>query len=136
VALLELPVEVQYMIASERLNQHELDLLLALKNEDDETINKKARELLAAKKEGRSKAFIRDNKKGKFVEDRRRTKGQIADMIAIMFGMGISGLFARVAAWCAGNISDEDLKSDMIAWMDRTQSNDYTDRGTDGGTNG
>lgn len=131
-ALLELPIEVQYMVASERLNQHELDLLLALKSEDEETINKKAKELLAAKKEGRSKAFIRDNKKGKFVDDRRRTKGQIADMIAIMFGMGISGLPARVAAWCAGNISDEELKSDMIAWSDRAKSNDCIDGGTDG----
>lgn len=132
VALLELPVEVQYMVASERLNQQELDLLLALKSEDDETIIKKARELLAAKKEGRSKEFIRTNKRGKFVVDRRRTKGQIADMIAIMFSMGISGLPARVAAWCAGNITDEELKSDMIAWSDSAKSNDYTNGGPDG----
>jgi len=128
-ALLELPVEVQYMVASERLNQHELDLLLALKDEDDETLNKKARELLAAKKEGRSKAFIRENQKGKFVKDARRTKTQIADMIAIMFGMGIIGLPARVAAWCAGNISDEELQSDMIAWSDCAKSNDSIDGG-------
>lgn len=124
-ALLELPVEVQYMVASERLVQNELDWLIALLNHhDDEVILKKAYELLDAKRTGKIRKFIRENRVGKTVSDTRRTKGQIADMIAFMFSLNINGLPPRVAAWCAGTISDEDLKSDLIEWRDSTRCDD------------
>jgi len=124
-ALLELPVEVQYMIASERLVQVETDWLISLLNRhDDEVILKKAYELLDAKRTGKIRKFIRENRVGRTVSDTRRTKGQIADMIAFMFSLNINGLPPRVAAWCAGTISDEDLKSDLIVWRDSIRCDD------------
>lgn len=123
-ALLELPVEVQYMVASERLVQNELDILLSLKTEDEEVIRRKANDLLDAKKRGESKKWVRENRQGRFVADTRRTKAQVADMIAFMFSLGISGLPSRVAAWCSGNISDEELKSDLIEWADHARCDD------------
>jgi len=124
-ALLNLPVEVQYMVASERLVQVETDWLISLLTyHDDEVILKKAYELLDAKRTGKIRKFIRENRVGKTVPDTRRTKGQVADMIAFMFSLNIDGLPPRVAAWCAGTISDEDLKSDLIEWRDATRYSD------------
>lgn len=124
-ALLELPIEVQYMIASERLVQNELDWLISLlRHHDEEVILRKAQELLDAKRTGKMRKFVRENRVGRTVPDTRRTKSQIADMISFMFSLGVSGLPTRVAAWCAGTISDEELKSDLIEWRDSTRCDD------------
>lgn len=112
--LLDLPHEVQLMVASGRLVQSDLDTVLAYRNDSEKALDV-AQKLLEARREGpdKIKATQRQFHRGRRVKDSRRTKAEIAEMIAYMFDLGIDGLPTRVAAWCAGSLTTVELRSDL-----------------------
>jgi len=115
--LLDLPHEVQLMFASGRLAQRDLDTVLAYRNDQTAALAA-AQRLLEARRESPEKSRVvqRQLQRGRHVADKRRTKAQIAAMIAKMFEGGIDGLPTRVAAWCAGTISTDALLKDIEMW--------------------
>lgn len=112
--LLRLPHQVQLIFASGRLPQRDLDTVLSYKS-DPHAAQKAAQSLLKATLESPAqvKKVRMRLQKGRYVPDSRRRKAEIAKMIDRMFTLGIDGLPTRVAAWCAGTISTENLISDL-----------------------
>jgi ParB family chromosome partitioning protein len=112
--LLDLPYEVQLMFASGRLAQSDLDTVLAYRDDSEKALEI-AKRLLGARLESpdQVKTVRRQLHRGRKVQDRRRTKAEIAEMIAYMFSLGIDGLPTRVAAWCAGTITTAELREDL-----------------------
>jgi ParB/RepB/Spo0J family partition protein len=112
--LLDLPHGVQLMFASGRLAQSDLDTVLAYRDDPEKALDV-AQKLLEARHEGpdKVKAMRRQFHRGRYVKDCRRTKAEIAAMIAYMFELGIDGLPTRVAAWCAGTLTTADLRNDL-----------------------
>lgn len=115
--LLELPYDVQLMFASGRLAQNDLDVILPLRG-IPEVARSFARQLLDARLESPQKVRKLRSKLrfGRHVADSRRTKAEIGKMIGRMFEMGIEGLPPRVAAWCAGGVTDEELLKDLTRY--------------------
>lgn len=113
--LLDLPHEVQLMCASGRLAQSDLDIVLAYR-EDPAKARETAQKLVSAKGESdprKAREARNKLKRGRRVADPKRTKAEIAEMIGLMFRLGINGLPTRVAAWCAGTITTEALMGDL-----------------------
>jgi len=118
--LLDLPLDVQLMFASGRLVQNDLDVVLALRD-DPEAARAAACEILDARLVSPTEARrVRTRlQRGRYVTDGRKTKSQIGKMIGVMFELGIHGLPTRVAAWCAGGISDDQLTADLTRYAVR-----------------
>jgi len=116
--LLEMPEEVQQKAASGLLSAVNLDRIAGEEGPDDQI--RMAREITEARERGKGKFLPGLSKACKRRFQHRRTKAQISRMIAHMFDAGITGLAPRVAAWCAGDVSDEDL----IAEIEREGSAD------------
>jgi len=112
--LLDLPYAVQMMFASGRLAQSDLDAVLPYRD-DPKTAQTAAQRLLEARQKSPAemRKVRRQLHRGRRVSDSRRKKAEIAEMIDLMFEMGISDLPPRVAAWCAGTISTEKLVGDL-----------------------
>ena len=114
VGLLDFPHEIQLMCASGRLTQSDLDTILPYRKDPDK-VREIAGELSEARAAGAAqiKAVQRKLHQGRAVPDSRRKKAEIANMIGVMFDMGLDGLPTRVAAWCAGTITTSDIMSDL-----------------------
>lgn len=122
-ALLDLPLEVQLMFASGRMVQNDLDVLIPMRN-DAEAVRKAAHAILDARLESTHEAVkVRSRlKRGRAVADSRKTKAEIGRMIGRMFDMGIHGIPTRIAAWCAGGVSDEEMIVDLRRYVKRFRS--------------
>jgi ParB/RepB/Spo0J family partition protein len=109
--LLEMPEEVQQKAAAGLLSAVNLDRIAGEEGPDDQI--RIAREITEARERGKGKFLPGLSRacKGRF--QHRRTKAQISRMIARMFDAGIAGLAPRVAAWCAGDVNDEELIADI-----------------------
>lgn len=121
IGALYLPLDIQLMLASGRLLQGDLDTLIPMKD-DPEAARKAAHAILDARLESPNKARrVRETfRKGRYVTDKRRTKGQISKMIYRMFNLGINGFPTRVAAWCAGGVVDEELIDEMAVYAEKS----------------
>ena len=84
-----------------------------------------ALEITEARERGKGKFLPGLDKACKRRFQGRRTKAEISRMIARMFDAGVTGLAPRVAAWCAGDVSNEDLMAEI-----------EHEGNTDGNTNG
>ena len=109
--LLDLPEEVQQKAAAGLLSAVNLEQIAGIEGPDDKI--RMAREIAEARERGGGKFLPGLDQKCKRRFQYRKTKGEISKMIARMFDAGITGLAPRVAAWCAGQISDEDLIADI-----------------------
>jgi ParB/RepB/Spo0J family partition protein len=109
--LLEMPEPVQQKAAAGLLSAINLERIAGAEGPDDQI--RMAREITEARERGKGKFLPGLDKTCKRHFQTRRTKDQISRMIARMFDAGITGLPPRVAAWCAGDVTDEELIADV-----------------------
>jgi len=110
VRLLRMPEAIQQQAAAGLLSQANLTTLAGL-DEIDEQITA-ADEIVAARQRGKGKflpGLDRTYKRRRGV----RSREEINRMIERMLVAGIGGLPTRVAAWCAGQIPDEELLKEI-----------------------
>jgi ParB/RepB/Spo0J family partition protein len=119
--VLRMPEQVQQLVAARRVTLLDLKLLARQVTPEEQI---KTAEAIAASKRGpggrrkSSPEFARSFR-------HRRSKSEINLMIGEMFKAGISGLPTRVATWCAGFITDDELREDIrmeSATKDRGQA--------------
>jgi ParB/RepB/Spo0J family partition protein len=109
--LLEMPEEVQQKAAAGLLSAVSLERIAGEEGPDDQI--RVAREIAEARERGKGKFLPGLSSACKRRFRYRRTKAEITRMIARMFDAGITGLAPRVAAWCAGSVTDEDLIAEI-----------------------
>lgn len=109
-ALLVLPEEVHEFFASGRLAMHEIEVVMRGRTRDEQI--ELAKQTLAAKRDKSTKPIPRRLTRA---FQRTRNKIEINALIAKMFRLGIEPKVsaARIAAWCAGKLSDEEIQADF-----------------------
>ncbi len=109
VKLLRMPEAIQQKAAAGLLSEANLTTLVGIERPDEQI--KAAEEIAAARRRGKGKFLPGLDKTYK----RRGTRapGQINRMIERMLAAGIRGLPTRVAAWCAGQVPDEELLKEI-----------------------
>jgi len=110
VRLLQMPEAIQQKAATGLLSQTNLEMLAGLERADEQIAA--AEEIIAARKRGKGKFLPGLARTYKRRHGSRRV-GEINRMIERMLAAGIVGLPSRVAAWCAGSLSDEELLRDI-----------------------
>lgn len=108
--LLRMPEPVQQKAAAGLLSQANLEKLAGLERPDEQIAA--AEEIVAARERGKGK-FLPGLKRAYKRRSGVRPREEINRMIEQMLTAGISGLPPRVAAWCAGQIPDEELLKDI-----------------------
>jgi len=112
--LLQLPEEIQTMVAAGLLRRADIEILDRIE-EGKEAQIRAAEELVRSHRErkpGRRKGFRPFQKSAKRI-NRVRNREEINQMVSKMLELGITGLPTRVGAWCAGHITNEELTADM-----------------------
>lgn len=111
--ILKLPEEVQQMVAAGRVTL--LDMEMIFREPTDEQRITLARALAASKRGPAKQAYFEDGTKVLRRFRRRRNKAEINDKITKLFELGLQGLPTRIAAWCAGGVSDEEIDQEILA---------------------
>jgi ParB-like chromosome segregation protein Spo0J len=109
--LLRMPEGVQRKAAAGLLSQANLDALAGLDKPEDQVLA--AGKIAEARQAGRGKRLPGVDRRYKRRTSKVRSKEEINHMVERMLSAGIDGLAPRVGAWCAGNISDDDLLKDI-----------------------
>ncbi|MEN6367662.1 MAG: ParB/RepB/Spo0J family partition protein [Thermoguttaceae bacterium] len=115
--LLRMPPEVQQKAAAGLLSQANLYALAGVSREKQVMA---AEQIANARTLGKGKRLPGVESAYKRRNSRVRSKEEINHMIERMLTAGIGGLPPRVGAWCAGNISDEDLWRDVESTLKTT----------------
>lgn len=110
--LLKLPEQVQQLVAARRVTLLDLEIICRKTDQADQI---KAAEALAASKRGRGHKAVFMGEKLERSFRRRRNKAEINGKIALMLNLGIEGLAPRIAAWCAGFVTDDEINADIFA---------------------
>lgn len=110
VALLDLPEEIQQMIAAGRISLTDIEII---KRRADPAAQIKYAQALAASKKGRGHkhAPLASHLTRSF--KRRRNKAEINAMIETCLNLGINLTGTRALAWAAGYLSDADIHLDI-----------------------
>lgn len=110
--ILSVPEAVQQLIAARRVTLLDLEIVCRRKTPEAQI---EAAQALAASKRGRAKNAVFVGEKLTRSFRRRRNKSEINDLISKILNMGIAQhLGLRIAAWCAGYITDEELDADIL----------------------
>jgi len=112
VRLLRMPEAVQQKAAAGLLSPANVEMLAGLETVDEQI--EAADRIVEARRRGKGKFLPGLTRTYKRRYGSRRAE-EINRMIERMLAAGISGLPPRVAAWCAGHISDEDLLAEIAA---------------------
>lgn len=120
--LLSMPDDVQQLVAARRVTL--LDLEAIARRETPEEQIAAALAIAASKRGQGRKACVADSTLLRSFR-RRRNKAEIDGLILRLLDSGIGGLAPRVAAWCAGRVTDEELEEDIQAERNRTDSRSY-----------
>lgn len=108
--ILQMPEPVRQLVAAKRVTILDLQIIARRKTPEEQI---KTAEALAASKRGPGRNAVFQGTPLTRSFRRRRVKSEINAMISEMFVAGINGLPTRVAAWCAGCISDDELREDI-----------------------
>jgi ParB family chromosome partitioning protein len=122
--LLEMPEEVQQWAAAGLISAINIETLYHLES-DDERIYA-ARQIVHHKNEHGRTRFLNVDPKYRRSFRARRTKQQIADMIAHLYAVNCNGLVTRALAWVSGGVEDEDLDEDIKNASRYEPPEDYT----------
>lgn len=133
--LIRMPESIQQKAAAGLLSQWNLDTLAGIESPDEQIAA--ANKIVEARQRGKGKflpGLSRAYKRRRSV----RPREEINRMIERMLTAGIGGLPPRVAAWCAGHVSDEDLLKEIeAATPERTATSDlFCGEESDGCGNG
>jgi hypothetical protein len=110
--LLRMPEAVQQQAAAGLLSQVNLEALAGIESPDEQVTA--ASRIVAARERGKGKflpGLDRACKRHRGV----RSRAEINGMVERMLAAGIGGLAPRVAAWCAGYVSEEELLAEIAA---------------------
>ena len=114
--LLLLPEEIQQFAAAGLIAMCNIKVLVALPP-DQQLIA--ARKIVECKREhGKTASLMHLDKRYRRTFGYRKSKAEIQQMVALMLGNGITGLGPRMGAWCAGYITDAELKQDIAEAQD------------------
>ena len=111
--LLRMPADVQQKAAAGLLSQASLDALAGIEKPEDQVLA--AGKIAEARQRGTGRRLPGLDKRYKRRTAEVRSKEEINRMVERMLLAGIEGLAPRVGAWCAGNLSDEELLTDIAA---------------------
>lgn len=120
VRLLRMPEAIQQKAAAGLLSQWNLDTLAGIESPDEQIAA--ADKIAEARQRGKGKflpGLARTYKRRRSV----RPREEINRMIERMLAVGINGLPPRVAAWCAGQVSDEALLKEIEAATPESATN-------------
>ncbi len=120
VRLLRMPEAIQQKAAAGLLSQWNLDTLAGIESPDEQIAV--ADKIAEARQRGKGKflpGLARTYKRRRSV----RPREEINRMIERMLAVGINGLPPRVAAWCAGQVSDEALLKEIEAATPESATN-------------
>jgi ParB/RepB/Spo0J family partition protein len=110
--LLALPEEVQQLAATGLLAACHVPVLADLQTPAEQI--KAAQKIVEAKRAHGTQASLRHlSPKYRRKFGYRKSKEEINRMVAKMLGHGITGLAPRIAAWCAGYVSDAEIERDI-----------------------
>lgn len=109
--LLQLPEKIQQMVAAGRLLKCDIETIDRVEAGPEAQLEV-AEAIIRDRKQRRAR---KPAERGKLPNagHKMKTREQINEMVAKMLEMGIIGLPPRVAAWCAGHITDADLIADL-----------------------
>jgi len=110
--LLRMPEAIQQKAAAGLLSQWNLETLAGIESADEQIAA--ADKIAEARRRGKGK-FLPGLSKAYKRRRSVRPREEINRMIERLLAAGISGLPPRVAAWCAGHISDEELWKEIEA---------------------
>ncbi len=108
--VLRLPEEIQDMVAAGTLAKSDIETVSRLAGDKQ---LKAARELSIARKKHRRRRPRNSKLPFNKLCPKVRTKAEINKMVTVLFEKGVTGLPTRVAVWCAGRITDEELETDI-----------------------
>ena len=108
--LLRMPEAVQQKAAAGLLSSINLETLAGIESADEQVLA--ADKIVEARQRGKGK-FLPGLKRAYKRRRGARPQEEINRMIERMLAAGVGGLPPRVAAWCAGRISDEELLKDI-----------------------
>jgi len=111
--LLKMPPSVQQKAAAGLLSQANLDALAGCDSAEDQVLL--SNEIAEARQRGRGKRLPGLEGRHKRRSKYPRGKEEIHAMVIRMLEAGITGLGPRVAAWCANDLTDEELLQDIAA---------------------
>jgi ParB/RepB/Spo0J family partition protein len=111
--LLKMPESIQQKAAAGLLSQANLSIIAGIEVPEEQIIA--TEKIIAARERGTGKRLPGLERKYKFRSKYPRGKEEINRMIERMLLAGIEGLAPRVGAWCAGNVSDDDLLAAIAA---------------------
>lgn len=107
-----LPPEVQDYVAAKRISQVEVYDYFLHPRSEEETIEIARKLATKYRKRGRRPRGLKDEMPRRF--RRIRSKLEINDLIEYMQTTGGRPCPMRVAAWCAGSVSDEEIQSEIL----------------------
>ena len=110
VRLLRMPEAIQQKAAAGLLSQWNLDALAGIESADEQIAA--ANKIVESRQRGKG-IFLPGLDKTYKRRRSVRSREEINRMIERMLAAGITGLPPRVAAWCAGQVLDEELLQDM-----------------------
>jgi len=122
--LLKMPAAVQQKAAAGLLSQTSLDALAGMDKPEDQVLA--AGKIAEARQRGKGKRLPGLDRAYRRRTSKVRSKEEINKMVERMLLSGIEGLAPRVGAWCAGNLSDEELLSDIAATLKTSATCDLT----------
>ena len=108
--ILRLPEEVQKMIASKRIGLLDVEIIAARETPEDQIAAANALAESKTPKGCKSKPVAHSLTRS-FIHPRKKTEINAKIEYLINLGVDVSG--RRMAAWCAGGISDDDLEGDI-----------------------
>ena len=122
--LLKMPPAVQQKAAAGLLSQTSLDALAGIDKPEDQVLA--AGKIAEARQRGKGNRLPGLDRAYKRRAPKVRSKDAINEMVERMLLSGIEGLAPRMGAWCAGNLSDEELLADIAATLKTPAACDLT----------
>jgi ParB family chromosome partitioning protein len=113
--LLELPLDIQHMFASDRLPLHYIDKLYKIAKQRGAPAAIEAAKAIEKARDPEGTRMVRTKKLPEYLRPRklRPTQTEIIQVITQMLNSSIIGLAPRMGAYCAGFITKEEILEDI-----------------------
>ena len=120
--LLDLPEEVQKWAATGLISAVNIEAIYRLDSKAEQI--KAAKAIVKAKQQRGKTGFLDLDPRYKRTFRPRKSKQQIANMIAHLYSAGLNGLATRLLAWVAGHVTDEEIREEIEEEKQRSRCSD------------
>lgn len=114
--ILDLPVEIQQVIALGLLNQTQIRDIYSLKTNEKRFAMVKA--IKERKERGESTAYLTKKNLRSPLTKRERKRLEVFELQTVIRDAIGPNILTRVLGWCAGEVSDHDMYLDLKEWME------------------